>query len=179
MKFFLPILFLLLTGGIFFGYTNPAYVHVKDLQAQQSQYDEALSKARELQSVRDQLVARYNTFSPDDLTKLQKLLPDHVDNVRLILDLDTMASRYGMRVRNVTIDTASQKSDQQIGPSDKTYESVILSFSISGSYDTFRQYLNDLEHSLRLVDVTGVQFIPNTTGIYDFQIQLQTYWLAP
>ncbi|MBI3573849.1 hypothetical protein HY090_02260 [Candidatus Kaiserbacteria bacterium] len=185
MKLFLPVLFLIIAGGIFFWYIDPTYTHVRDLLAQQSQYDEALGKARELQDVRDQLLARYNTFSQDDLIRLQKLLPDHVDNVRLILDLDAMAAKYGMRVRNVSIDTgtAAGKSGAavagKLGPSDQAYESVVLSFSVSGSYDTFRQYLGDLEKSLRVSDVTGISFLPNESGIYDFTIHLKTYWLQP
>ena len=202
MKLFLPIVFLIIAGGIFFIYIDPTYTHVKVLLAQESQYDEALSRAKELQGVRDQLLVRYNTFSQNDLTRLQKLLPDHVDNVRLILDLDSMASRYGMRVRNVSVDTgnsgAGQKttrtapaqgaiapgsplavSSQQLGSTSQTYESVVLSFSVSGSYDTFRQYLGDLEKSLRIADVTGITFVPNETGIYDFTIRLKTYWLKP
>jgi hypothetical protein len=112
-----------------------------------------------------------------------------------------MASRYGMRVRDVSIDTsgtgvtttkvvaaaggsvggsaAAAPASQQLGPSSQPYESVILSFSVSGTYDTFRQYLSDLEKSLRLSDVIGVSFVPTDAGIYDFTIHLKTYWLAP
>ncbi len=197
MKLFLPILFLLLAGGIFFWYLDPTYTQIGVLRAQKAQYDDALSKARELQSVRDQLVARYNTFSPTDLDRLQKLLPDHVDNVRLILDLDSMASHYGMRVRDVSVDTGSAgasavaakaavpqgslaaSNGQQLGPSNQAYESVVLSFSVSGTYDAFRQYLSDLEQSLRISDVIGVTFLPNDTGIYTFTVHLKTYWLKP
>ncbi len=188
MKLFLPIGLIIIAGAIFFWYIDPTYAHVRVLLAQESQYDEALGKARDLQSIRDQLLARYNTFSPADLERLQKLLPDHVDNVRLILDLDSMASKYGMRVRNVSIDTGSGatanagsavSSVQQIGTSNQPYESVVISFSVSGPYDAFRQYLTDLEQSLRLSDVIGISFVPNDTGIYDFTIHLKTYWLAP
>ena len=186
MKLFLPVSFLIIAGVIFFWYINPTYAEVQTLLTKESQYDEALSKARELQDIRDQLLARYNTFSKEELDRLQKLLPDHVDNVRLILDLDSMASRYGMRVRNVIIDTAGTTpagagiaNTQAIGPSNQNYESVVITFSVSGSYDTFRQYLADLEKSLRLGDVIGVTFTPNDTGIYDFSVNLKTYWLKP
>lgn len=188
MKLFLPILFLILAGGIFFWYINPTYTAIGDLRAQEAQYDQALSKATELQTVRDQLVARYNTFSPTDLDRLQKLLPDHIDNVRLILDLDNMASHYGMRVRNVTIDTtgtsaqvpqAVASSAQQLGPGSQAYESVVISFNVSGTYDVFRQYLTDLEQSLRLSDVIGISFVPNDTGVFTYSVHLRTYWLKP
>lgn len=186
MKLFLPISFVVIALGIFFWYIDPTYTSLQALLAQEAQYDQALSKARELQSVRDQLLARNNTFSPTDLARLQKLVPDSVDNVRLTLDLDSMASRFGMRVRNVSISRtdnmpggAGTSNSQQIGASSQTYESVVITFSVSGSYDVFRQYLAALEQSLRLGDVVGISFTPNDTGIYDFTIHLKTYWLKP
>lgn len=180
MKLFTPVLFILLSGAIFFWYINPTYLSLKSVLAEQAQFDAALSRSRELQDVRDQLLARYNTFPPADLNRLQKLVPDHVDNVRLILDLDSMATKYGMRVRNVAIESEKARASRgQIGPGEDAYESVILSFTVSGSYDTFRQYLSDLEKSLRLVDVVGLSFKANETGIYDFTVNIKTYWLKP
>ncbi|MES2134892.1 MAG: hypothetical protein V4449_01460 [Patescibacteria group bacterium] len=180
MKLLAPIVFLAISGAIFFLYIDKTYAGLKTVLAEEAQFDAALSRSRELQDVRDQLLSRYNTFPQADLARLQKLVPDHVDNVRLILDFDSMASRYGMRVRDVVIETAKERTTRgQIGPDEKSYESVILSFTVSGSYDTFRQYLADLERSLRLVDVVGLSFTANETGIYDFSFHIKTYWLKP
>lgn len=183
MKIFLPIFMLIVAGVLFFWYIDPTYAHVKELLSQEAQYDGALTKAEELQSVRDQLLQRYNTFSPDDLDRLSKLLPDHVDNIRLILDLDSMASKYGMRVHSVSVNTpnagTANTPQGQIGAGTQGFESIDLTFVVTGTYDTFRQYLSDLEHSLRLVDVVGVSFTPNPTGIYDFTVHITTYWLQP
>lgn len=177
---------LVIAGGIFFLYTAPTYSTIQGLLSQESQYDDALSKARQLEDTRDQLLARYNTFSQADLDRLDTMLPDSVNNVRLILDLDSMASKYGMRVRNVSINTsdntpsgAGSENTQRLGPSSQAYESVVMTFTVTGTYDVFRQYLNDLERSLRLCDVIGISFVPNDAGIYDFTIQLKTYWLKP
>ncbi len=180
MKLLMPVFFLVIAGTIFFWYINPTYTSIQASLAKESQYDNALTRARDLETVRDQLLARYNTFSPNDINRLNKLLPDHVDNVRLILDLDSMASKYGMRVRNVSIqaDSSSQNPDQ-IGGGDQGYESMDISFTVSGTYDTFRNYLTDLEQSLRLVDVVGLTFTTNDTGVYDFTLNVRTYWLKP
>jgi Tfp pilus assembly protein PilO len=180
MKFLVPLICLGIAGALFFGFIDPTYTHLKALQVEESSYDQALTRSKDLQTVRDQLLARYNTFSQNDLARLEKLIPDHVDNVRLILDLDAMASRYGMHVKSVSIKadpTATARG--QIGPNDQAYESVVLSFSVSGSYDTFRSYLADLEKSLRLVDVVGLAFSANQTGFYDYTLNVQTYWLKP
>ena len=180
MKLFLPILFLAIAGALFFLYIDPSYARVKDLLVEQGQIDQALSRSKELQDVRDSLLARYNTFPTAELDRLQKLVPDHVDNVRLILDLDAMASKYGMRVRDVNIGGDSSRTEaESIGSDDSAYESVVLSFTVSGTYTTFRQFLTDLEKSLRLVDVVGLAFNASETGIYNFTFHVKTYWLKP
>ena len=180
MKILAPILFLAIALTLFFGFIDPTYTKVKALRAQEAQYNQALDRSKELQQIRDQLLSKYNTFSSSDLDRVEKLVPDHIDNVRLILDLDAIAAKYGMRVRDVQIEADEERqSSGQLGPDEGTYESVVLSFSVSGTYDTFRTYLADLERSLRIVDVVGLSFSSNETGIYDFTIHIKTYWLKP
>lgn len=100
-KLITAIIALIIAGSIFVGYTMPTFDKTKALKEQNGQFDAALGKAKELQTLKQSLLSRYNTFSSDDLTRLNKLLPDHVDNVRLVLDLDSLASRFGIAVQNV------------------------------------------------------------------------------
>ena len=183
MKLLIPLFFILIAGTIFFAYINPAYLRIQGLRAEEAQFDQALNKSKELQATRDQLLSKYNTFSPDDLGRLTKFLPDSVDNVRLILDLNSIASRYGMRTRNVSLQTkgssAARAAVGAVGPSTSPYGSVVLSFSVSGSYPTFIAFLEDLERSLRLTDVVGVSFTANDTGTYNYDVAVRTYWLTP
>lgn len=180
MKGILPVLCIVVAGFLFYWYIDPTYTHIKELQKQQATLNQALDRALELQQVRDQLLSRYNTFSQSDLDRVNKLLPDHVDNVRLILDMDGIASRYGMRIKNVSIDDPrKQQSQNAIGSSDAAFESLALSFTVSGEYATFRQFLGDIERSLRLVDVEGVSFTSAETGLYDYAVTIRTYWLKP
>lgn len=161
------------------------YVEIKEVLKEEEKFDKALDKSKELKEVRDALLSRYNTFSTNDLDRLGKLLPDHVDNVRLVLDIDHIASTYGMRIKNVNISVVKEDNDRQrgvIGPDDKLYESVGLSFSITSSYDILKQFIKDLEKSLRIVDVmsislTSVETEEITNDLYNYDIGLKTYWL--
>ncbi|MEK7613636.1 MAG: type 4a pilus biogenesis protein PilO [Patescibacteria group bacterium] len=180
MRGLIPVLFVVIAGGIFFGFIDPAYDRIRELRAEESQFDQALTRSKELQQVRDELLSRYNTFSQGELDRLQKLLPDNVDNVRLILDFDSLASRYGMRVRNVALETNESRAARgQVGAEESRFDSLILSFSVTGNYDTFRAFLADLEQSLRLVDVNSISFSATPSGIYDYAVSIKTYWLKP
>lgn len=180
MRTLLPVLFVLIAAGIFFGFIDPSYDRIRELRAEEAQFDQALNRSKELQQVRDQLLSRYNTFAQSDLERLEKMLPDNVDNVRLVLDFDSIAARYGMRLRNIALEVDESRADRgQVGADDADYQSVVLSFSVTGDYNAFRGFLEDLEQSLRLVDVTSVTFSASPTGSYDYSVGVKTYWLKP
>jgi Tfp pilus assembly protein PilO len=179
---------LCLAGAIalFFFYTKPTYDGLQHIKARITQYDLALDKAAELQRLKQSLLSRYNSFNPSDIDRLHKLLPDHVDNVRLVLDLDTLASKHGLALQNVVIsapenDANSAGSQNTIAPTTQTYDSLTLRFATSGTYQKFVDFLSDIERSLRIVDIVELKITPSLEGagepIYRFDIVLRTYWL--
>lgn len=172
--------------AIFVMYTKPAYDGARAMQVQITEYDSALSKADELQRLKQQLLSRYNAFNPVDIDRLKKLLPDHVDNVRLVLDLDTLASKHGFALQNVVIDaqglTANTGDAAVIGADYNETDSLTLKFATSGSYPKFVEFMNALENSLRIVDLVELSMDPDlsaqgTEPLYRFDVTLRTYWL--
>ena len=110
------------------------------------------------------------------------MLPDNIDNVRLILDLDNLARSHGMRIQDISVDNTdvSKQSNGTIETSSSgekgAYGSVVLSFSTQSSYETFKEFLVDLERGLRLTDVIGLAVVPNK-GNFDYKVNVRTYWL--
>ena len=176
MKLIIPIILVIVSGVAFWMFINPRYAHVQELRAQAAQFDEALNRSKELIGIRDKLLSKYNTFDTDDLERLHKLLPDTVDNVRLILDIDGIAGKYGMTIRNVTVKEAALPADT-IGPSTESFGSIGLEFSTAASYENFVRFLTDLEESLRIVDVTDISFSADESDFYQYTVALKTYWL--
>ena len=172
-----PIILVVIAIGLFFGYIDPTYIQIRELRAKDKTYNEALNQSKELQKVRDSLLSRYNTFSQQDLVRLKKLLPDHVDNVRLILDIDSIASKYNMRTRNVTISKAGTESAGVVGSNQSNVDSVVLSFSVAATYDNFIKFMKDLESSLRIVDLVGLSFSTTKGEAFNFNVSIKTYWL--
>src|SRR3989338_4176176 len=162
MKLIITIVAVVLSGGMFFWYTKPTYDSALVLRASIAQNDAALDKAAELQKLRQTLLSRFNTFDPADLDRLQKLLPDHVDNVRLILDLDKLAERGGLALQNVDVSSAqkqtvkSQTALGAIGASNQKYDSLTLTFSTIATYRDFVEFLTNLESNLRIVDLVSL-----------------------
>ena len=157
MQLVTPIVIFVISLGIFFGYTDPTYSKIVEQKKLEAEYVEALSKSRELQDIRESLLAEYNAFKPEDITRLEKLLPDNIDNVRLIMEIDALAKDHGLTVKNLSVreDAKADPNSKVVGPDTMEYSSVTLDFLVPASYEDFQVFLADLEKSLRLVDVVS------------------------
>ena len=164
-------------------YTRPTYAEVSSLKADITQYDQALQQSREFQQLKQALLSRFNTFPSASLARLERLLPDHVDNVRLVLDLDQLAAQFGLAVQNVIInrDEGGSTGEAVLGGGDNAYDSLTLQFSTVGSYEAFVSFIESLEQSLRIVDITSLSIDPVQSETaeprYRYDVSLRTYWL--
>jgi len=174
---------IIIAAVLFFTFTNPRYEEVKILVAENKQFDEALLRSKELQFVRDELLNKYNMISTEDLEKIKKLLPDNVDNIRLILDLDGIASTYGLLIRNVSISDGSSNEGTRGGAQSvqisNDLDQIQLQFNVTSSYENFKNFMRDLEQSLRIVDLKTLTVTTQdeTGDILNFGLTIKTYWL--
>lgn len=182
MRFILPIILIVAAIGLFVAYIDPQYQVVKGLSAQAAEYDDALSKAKELRTTRDQLLSKSNTFTTEDKQRLARAVPDNVDNIRLIIDINNIASRHGLALKSISVSEVSESSQARsalaVGNSGDPLGSVTVAFTVAADYDTFNAFLRDLEHSLRIVDVESLEFDSPTQGTQaDYSLSIRTYWL--
>lgn len=184
-----PIILILTSVGLFFGYINPTYTamtgsadiaskSIQELQSEENDYKDALNKTREIELVRGGLLSKFNALKDSDKEKIAKLLPDHIDSVRLIIDMNNIAAKYGMSLTNLVLTasgvlpvvkatTAGNATPTAggatgaptfVGPDERQYDSIKLGFTVTGTYDNFIQFLKEIEESLRVVDITSLSF---------------------
>lgn len=179
------LILLIASAGAVFGLINPQYRTFQDLAEKGKVYNNALDQAIQVRDGREKLIASNIKISEDDKALLNKLLPDSVDTVRLVMDLNGIASKYGIVIRKIDLNQAEKqqgKSQNQIvviGKDQSLVDELPLSFSLSTSYQNFIRFLDDLEVSLRIIDVTSISVSPSTsgTGAYDFTVTAKTYSL--
>src|SRR3990167_8196250 len=171
IRLIIPIILIGLAITGFFAFTSPLYKDISTLKGEVSSYNEALDNSKALENERDKLTAKYNAISVDDLAKLQKLLPDNIDNIRLILEIEKVASPYGMVLKDVKYDAIEKDTPKNAAVSQggvqggrtvltpqKDYGVWNLSFSVSSTYNNFLNFTKDLENNLRIVDISSVSF---------------------
>ncbi len=184
MSKIVPIIFLVGSGLLFFFVIDPVYngngtdanIGIKGIREEKASYDDVLARARDLQAKRDDLRNKYNSISQTDKTRLEQLLPDTLDNVRLVLDIDRIASRHGLRIKNIAVNDGSNNGSKA-APDEKGFGSATITFAVTAPYDTFLDFLSDLEDGLRLIDVTSLSIATKDPKAYDYSVTFKTYWL--
>ena len=144
---------------------------------EESQYRNALNNTAELRSKRDSLIDKRSQITPDDLLRLEKLLPDNIDNIKLVIDMNNIAADHGLSLKGIKLDTEVKADASKLGKDATKYGTVGLTFSVSASYENYQNFLTNLERSLRLVDIVDLSVSGNDSGVYDFTVGLRTYWL--
>lgn len=182
-RILVPIVLLAAAVGMFIMYTNPTYQRIKVLKVEARNYEKAVAKVNELRQAKDALVQKYSAISADNLAKVERILPDNVDNIRLIIDISSVAQRNSLSLSSFDIgDTSPGRTAlavAAVGESTDPVGSVSLGFKLSGGYEQILRFIKDLERSERVVDIQSIGFDvdkvnPNRTS-YDFS--LRTYWL--
>lgn len=201
MKLITPILFLIVAIVIFFVAIDPLYGEIKQLNTDVSTYNTALNNSTELQKTRDSLIDTYKGVKTEDKSRLEHFLPNTINNIELILEIEKIANLHGMPIGDIKFETTSLESNNQQASTgtDSTivassshndnlsYSVFPMEFNVEGRYDTFVEFLKDLELNLRLVDIKSISFsVPppsNSSGnvtdpnIYSYTLKIETYWL--
>ena len=178
-------------GFGFLGYAiDPTYQEIKELRLIRANYVEKRENASKIEKAKMDLKKKYKEISTNDLHKIKKFLPNHIDNIELIVDINRIAKNNNIRhISDIFLErkTSSKKGGNKAEIEIKEkgdYESITLSFSFVSKYENFKIFLNDLKRSLRLVDISNISIrqIENqeenpNANIFQFSLAIRTYWL--
>lgn len=190
----MPIVLLILAVGIYFTFTKGRMDNINEIKTVNAGYEQALENVEKLIKVRDSVLKTYNSIDSNDRKRLDKIIPNNIDNVRLIIDVKGIGQQLGLPLRNVKTSATNSSVSSGSGASATTvvngklvstgsatdsdsYQTVTLSFEVSASYNQFLELLKAIESSLRILDITKISVTTNDTNIYDYKVEVKTYWL--
>lgn len=189
------LILVILSIGIYFTFTGGQLEKARAIKAVNDEYAKAIDNANQLIKVRDSLLLKRKEISEVDEDRFRKMVPSSVDNIGLVIDLKDMAKDHGLTLRGIK---ASAPNSQNIQPapaatgnaarvgaagvratdiSTPTLDTITVSFTVTAPYQEFIRFLQDIESNLRIMDVTRLSMMSQDSGIYDFNVELKTYWL--
>lgn len=187
MNLFIPIILIGISVGAFFTFVAPEYEEVKALGKIDKEFQSKIRQGEEIRKKKREITEEYErNISTDDLERLEKMVPNHMDNVELIVDIDRIAKEDGVRIGEISLVQNSNKKETG-GTSieileNRNYESVNLAFSFVTKYENFKSFIDNLRRSLRLLDIVSINFTENndttTDGLtenFRFDIVVKSY----
>lgn len=186
MKTALPYILIAVSIGLFYLHIDPRYTEVRNLQTQKGEYVAAIEKAKQLEEQKNTILATYNNLPKADLSRLSRLLPEKLNTVKLVADMDGIAGKYGISISGVKVTEEAADRDQSIssGGTPQPYKTTVVFFKFKSSYDNMTAFLKNLEQSLQLIDIQSISFEvsdgktpDSSSGLNDYQVSFQTYSL--
>ena len=131
----------------------------------------------------DEVLKSRDKITDEDIVRLDKMIPDNIDNVRLIIDVNGIAGRHGVTLRGVRTSAGDTKvgAATPVAGASRTgaaaLNPVTISFNVSTTYSNFIAFMQDVERSLRIMDISRISLNSTDNGIYDYSVEIKTYWL--
>ncbi len=187
---FLGILLILAAIGTAIFWTNPLWVSVGGLRGEKAELEGAVQRFQDLKKTRDDILATYNAINPADLARLEGLLPKSENIGTLLINVEKLAGDSGVSLKQINIQSSTSGRDAPLPPREESEKiegegapvlavasrMLPLSFSVKGSFEAFRSFLEAVEKNLRLIDVETISFTAAEKGNYDFSLSAAAYW---
>jgi Tfp pilus assembly protein PilO len=182
------LILIVLGVGIYFTVTQNLIDADKEILAVNDAYTSAIKNAQSLIATREKVQKEYNNISLEDRVRLDKMIPSSVDNIHLIVDISKLGIAKGFALKNLKADLVDNNINNgptmaaPVGTNSTTLPTLTLSnikvsFNVIAPYNGFIDLMRDLESSLRIMDITRLSVKATDNGIYDFNVEMNTYWL--
>lgn len=171
--------YLLLTLSIGYAFVYPAIGDISFLKQEKQKYLQSLETVRNIENKTNELLTQFNNIPPEERAKIDIVLPDSFEFVKIVHQIDNVAAKYGISIDDISSaeNTFSASNSIEQAEPEKPYNSATIKFSFTSSYENFLNFLNDLERSLRILDLKSVKLLTEEGGTYSYEVELETHWL--
>ncbi len=149
--------------AIIFTYIEPTFGEIKTLQDELFQYTDAHGKASELNQKLATLVSKVSQFRRSDIDTLEMFLPDQVDTIAVMADIEAITRQHGMQLVSLAAaevqegDTDVVLAEAEVFvPDYTTYQD--FSLVVTGPYSDLKRLLGALERNKYGLEIVRLQF---------------------
>lgn len=184
-RYILPVILVILSASIYVSVIDPTYTEIVQQKAKEVELTNFLSDAKQANEKLAKIKDAYAAFPAGSEQSLSTILPDSIDPIKFIIEIESIAHIHGLVLKGPKAD-ASDDDKTAAGK----YNTSKLTFSVAAPYPVFEQFLKDIQDSLALRDMTNVSFTADTVSadsaprnqrpesiIYDYNVSITSYAL--
>lgn len=164
---------------MFFTWTQPILDSIRGLSEQKGILNEKLSSLKEIEKERENILVSYNSVGDVNREKVNKILPSQMEEMDLIVEMESMAVKSGAILKDVNISDAMQEKESAgVAKSKENFypNEIGLTIKASGSYQSFKEFLKSIEKNLRVIDIESLDFISGDIDSYEYNMKIKSYW---
>ena len=146
----LNILLILLPIVLYYGYINPAYtgepgliwtpeISIQDLQLQNVQYQDTINQVSFIDQQVKSTNSDYQKIDPDLKKKVETMLPDTIDPIKLRNEIITIAANSNIALTNLSVDKDTKGGNF-----------YLVTFDLKARYPAFKKFMENYEKNQRL-----------------------------
>lgn len=149
---------------LFFAFVVPTYDAIKDTQS-------AIEARKTHLAERQALVAKVAALNDEyqkntvNISKIDDFIPAQFEQDQIVSSIHAISNESGIRLSELSI------AEPQNTPGG-LYRTSVISVNVNGQYRQFTNFLELLEHNLRLYDVSEIA-ITESTGVGSSGLQFQ------
>lgn len=189
-----PLFALIVAVALYFTYIEPTMESIRVTDAETEEVQKNIDAAEQLRQRINELIADRNNIPQGDLGRLETFLPDRIDEVELLIAIDDLARSNNLQLSDIRVENSTGESveellgnapaggrAQQREANASGYIPFDMSFTISGTYDNARGFIEDLESSLQAIEVMQIAFEApqDDPDVFDIAMSIRTFSLAP
>ncbi len=164
----------IISAAVVFLYTLPYFSDVQDVAERKERIQSVLENIDELEGLITDKREEYQEFS-DQFSILKRAIPAERNDPLSLMTLNRIAEE-----NNIEIDSGINitEGSERESAGRAAYHSKNIGIRFLASYDEFIGFLEDIERSVKIFDVVGIDFSRGDVGgEYEFSVELRTYWL--
>lgn len=190
---FITILLLVGTSLLSIFYIRPQWAEFSLTRKEVESFSSISTELDEIIEKRDTLLVAVNTISKDNLDQIDKALPQGPRAADFLVTLENIVLRHSMSLKRIDVASLSN-----VGKESAAKPSVALplpgaialtpkpklavaefpfSITISGTYESFKNFLRETESLLRITTFTDIAFTSTEkSSIFDFTMRGKIYY---
>ena len=154
----------------------PKYQAVSKLRNSLSDYEKALAEQRDYFKNLDEDLEKIDEYK-DLMEKISLAIPKESSIVDFFNLIDNLASANGLSLEQVGSFRISESKEIS------NLKEMETSFTVSGPYASFKEFISAIQNSARLIEVEEISFKSEAgpgkekAGIFDFSLKVKVYSL--
>ncbi len=202
LKPILSLTVLILSLGFSFFYVKPEYEEMQNRRDDLKMINDTLKDAEIVQTLINQTSEILAGIPPQDLASFDTFLPVTIDEIRLANNIQRIGIAKGVILSGIKVSAEHKDAKAGAPPAvaggvmdasvdvQKKYATTKVSFTFVAPYTTFLLFLDDLEKSLGIINITMLSFFqvnkeseasgvqnPKGPPEYGFNVEIETYSL--